>query len=424
MQAAAGRACPAALPEGAATLCQIRVTLPGQQVPLPAPRRGLRAPKELAQALPIELVSDPAAHGAPASLAARHVAAFRAAGTGALIANAACEVLLLRHQGRELPVTVDDGRRGLSYVSSPHSTYVLYPRDEIALLGFKHLRPAAEAVLALVAGLIRLAALNRAVHLDNWLLSTNLHGNWDGSGLAAMRAGLAARYPDHALIIRSLDCWSCPALLAAVREDGWVLLPARQVWVIDDLARDWLSRSHTRADARALRRSGLTLERPAQIAGEDAARIAELYRQLYLARYSPINPCFTPAFITASAESGLLHYNLLRDGAGKIMAFAALRCAGDIGTVPLMGYDTVRPQREALYRIASHAAMELALERALRFHGSAGAGQFKRNRGARGVIEYMAIDARHLSPIRRAALAVLAAGLNRFMVPLLTRRGW
>ncbi|MFN7159914.1 MAG: hypothetical protein ACK4MR_14660, partial [Erythrobacter cryptus] len=109
---------------------------------------------------------------------------------------------------------------------------------------------------------------------------------------------------------------------------------------------------------------------------------------------------------------------------GKIMAFAALRCAGGIGTVPLMGFDTARPQSEALYRIASHAALALARERALRFHGSAGAGQFKRNRGARGVIEYMAVDARHLAPRRRAALRLLAAGLNRFMVPLLTRRGW
>lgn len=371
-----------------------------------------------------ELLSDPAALAADGSLAARHVAAFRAAGTAALITNAACEVLLLRHGARRLPVTVDDGTRGRSYVSSPHSTYVLYPRDEIALLGLGGLRYAAEGVLGVLAGLLRISWLSRAVHLDNWLLSTNLHGDWDGTGLAGMRASLAARYPDHFVIIRSLDPWSCPALLEAARADGWTLLPARQVWVIDDLDRDWRPRSHTKADARALRRSGLTLERPAAIAPADADRIASLYRQLYVERYSAINPVFAPRYIATSAENGLLTYFLLRDAAGQIMAFAALRAAGGIGTVPLMGYDTARPQSEGLYRIASYVAADKAMAMGLRFNGSAGASQFKRNRGAHGVIEYMAIDGRHLSRARQAGLKALAAGLNRFMVPMLERNGW
>ena len=371
-----------------------------------------------------ELLSDPAALAADGSLAARHVAVFRTAGTPALITNAACDVLLLRAGEAALPVTVDDGAHGRSYVSSPHSAYVLYARDEIALMGLGGLRYAAEGVLAALAGLLRVARLNRAVHLDNWLLSTNLHGDWDGAGLADMRKVLAARYPDHFVILRSLDPWTCPALLDAVRADGWTLLPARQVWVTDDLARDWARRSHTKADARALRRSGLTVEQPATIAEADAARIADLYHQLYVGRYSAINPIFTAPYISHSAESGLLSFCVVRNGAGAIMAFAALRCAGGVGTVPLMGYDTARPQSEALYRIASYLAADLALRRGLRFHGSAGASEFKRNRGARGVIEYMAVDGRHLSAPRRAGLALLAAGLQRFMVPMLKKQGW
>lgn len=371
-----------------------------------------------------ELLSDPAALAADGSLAARHVAAFRAAGTPALITNAACEVLLLRAGDVALPVTVDDGTHGRSYVSSPHSAYVLYARDEIALMGLGGLRYAAEGELAALAGLLRVARLNRAVHLDNWLLSTNLHGDWDGAGLADMQAALAQRFPDHFAIIRSLDPWTCPALLEAVQADGWTLLPARQVWVTDDLARDWARRSHTKADARALRRSGLTVEHPATIGEADAARIADLYHQLYVGRYSAINPIFTAPYIAHSAASGLLSFCVVRNAAGAIMAFAALRCAGGVGTVPLMGYDTARPQSEALYRIASYLAADLALQRGLRFHGSAGASEFKRNRGARGVIEYMAVDGRHLSAPRRAGLALLAAGLQRFMVPMLEKQGW
>ena len=74
--------------------------------------------------------------------------------------------------------------------------------------------------------------------------------------------------------------------------------------------------------------------------------------------------------------------------------------------------------------MASWCAADLALREGLRFHGSAGASQFKRNRGAHGVIEYMAVDGRHLSAPRRAGLALLAEGLGRFMAPMLERRGW
>ncbi|OYW49228.1 MAG: hypothetical protein B7Y36_12325 [Novosphingobium sp. 28-62-57] len=371
-----------------------------------------------------ELIDSPAALRGLNSLAASYVAALRDHGTSALVTNAASDVLMLRQGDLHLPITVDDGAVGRSYVASPHSAYVLYARDEVALLGLGRKQLAAHAVLGTLDGLLRMVRLNRAVHLDNWLLSTNLHGLWEGQGLDAMRALLAARYPDHFLIIRSLDEWTCPALLNAARADGWTLLPSRQVWVTDDLKGSWHPRNQTRNDARALKRSGLVAEQPAALNDADCARIADLYHQLYVGRYSAINPIFSPRFIALSAQTGLLRYCLVRDAAGTIMAFAALRSAGGVGTVPLMGYDMACPQDLGLYRIASYLAAELAMNSGLRFHGSSGASEFKRNRGAHGVIEYMAVDARHLSPSRRAGLAMLAAGLNRFMTPMLERNGW
>ena len=361
---------------------------------------------------------------APDTLAASYVARLAAQGTRTLVANAASRMLLLRSGACDLPVTIDDGALGHSYVASPHSAYVLYARDEIALLGLGHMRLAADAVLRTLSGLLRSIRLNRAAHLDNWLLSTNLHGAWDGAGLAAMRALLSARFPDHFLIIRSLDPWTCPALLDAVRDDGWTLLPARQVWVTDDLAAQWLPRGQTRADAKALRRSGLQTGAARNLSDHDCARIADLYHQLYVGRYSAINPIFTPEFVRVAATIGLLTFLVARDADGEIMAFSALRSAGGVGTVPLMGYDMTRPQSEGLYHSASYMAAETALHAGLRFHGSSGAGEFKRSRGARGVIEYMAVDGRHLSAVRRAGLAVLAAGLNAFMKPMLERNGW
>lgn len=371
-----------------------------------------------------ELIEDPATLTDTNSLAAAYVASLRERGTPALVTNAASDVMLLRNGSLHLPVTVDDGTVGRTYVTSAHSAYVLYARDEIALLGLGQKQRAANAVIGTLDLLLRGIAINRAVHIDNWLLSTNLHGTWQGEGLGAMRELLAQRFPGHFLVIRSLDAWTCPALLDAAKADGWTLLPARQVWVTDDLQTAWHPRNQTRNDARALKRSGLHAEQPTALSESDCARIADLYHQLYVGRYSAINPIFSPRFIGLSLELGLLRYCVVRNDDGVIMAFAALRSAGGIGTVPLMGYDMVCPQDMGLYRIASYLAADLAMTSRLRFHGSSGASEFKRNRGAHGVIEYMAVDGRHLSPARRAGLALLAAGLNRFMTPMLERNGW
>lgn len=356
--------------------------------------------------------------------AARYVSALARDGVAAHIANAASRPMLLRHGSHCLPVTVDDGGYGRSYVASPHSAYVLYAREEMALVGMERGRRAAQAGLAVLDRVLRAVAFNRVIHLDNWLLSTNLHGDWRGEGLAEMRRCLADRFPDHFLVLRSLDRWSSPALLEAARGDGWMLLPARQIWVVDDLERDWVPRHNHANDRRALARSGLTIEDLPDIAPADADRIAELYQLLYVDRYSPLNPVFTARFIAMTAREGLLQYRAARASDGRIMAVAGMFARGGIMTPPVVGYDTTRPRAEALYRIASFLFSDWARERGLALHGSAGAADFKRQRGAHGVIEYMAVDARHLGAARWQVVRGLAALLERVAVPMMQRHGW
>jgi hypothetical protein len=358
------------------------------------------------------------------SRAGRYMAALAREGASALVANATSRPMLLRLGERSLPVTVDDGGYGRSYVASPHSAYVLYAREEMKLIGMRQGRLAAHAGLLAADGLLRAARINRVVHLDNWLLSTNLHGDWRGEGLPEARKHLAGLFPDHFLILRSLDPWSCPDLLAAAQADGWLLLPSRQVWVVDDVRRDWRPRGHTASDRRALGRSGLTVETLAAVSAADADRIAALYDMLYVGRYSALNPVFTPRFIAFTHEEGMLHYRVARDGAGRIMAVSGTLSRNGFVTPPVVGYDTSRPVEEGLYRIASYLYCDQAMAEGSALHGSAGAGDFKRKRGARGVIEYMAVHADHLSAGRRAAARGLSRALQAFAVPMMQREGW
>lgn len=345
-------------------------------------------------------------------------------GAPAMVSNVASRFSTLEVAGRNMPVTIDDGALGGSYVSSPHSAYVLYARAELDLLEVGWTAYPSRAALAGLDLILKAARINRIVHLGNWLLSTNLHDGWRGEGVKAAREALVEAHPDHLLGIRSVDDWSSPGLREALAADGWILVPSRQIWVVDDLARDWTKRHDFANDRRLVARSPLILSDLGQVEEGDARRIADLYAMLYVGKYSALNPILTPAFIQASAGSGMLSYRVARDPGGTIMAVAGMWERGGVMTPPVVGYDTARPQREGYYRIASWMFMERALQAGWRLHGSAGAAHFKRQRGARSIIEWNAYHAAHLSPARRKAVEALALLLRRLVVPVMVRKQW
>lgn len=345
-------------------------------------------------------------------------------GAGAMVSNVSTRLSTLEVAGRTMPVTVDDGALGGSYVCSPHSAYVLYARAELDLLRIGWTSYPSRAALAGLDLVLKAARINRIVHLGNWLLSTNLHGGWRGEGIQKAREALAGTHPDHLLGIRSVDDWSSPGLGEALAADGWILVPSRQIWVVDDLDRDWTKRNDFANDRRLVGRSSLALSDLDAVGGRDAERIAELYAMLYVGKYSPLNPILTPAFIEASSASGMMSYRVARDPAGTIMAVAGMWERGGVMTPPVVGYDVARPQSEGLYRIASWMFMERAMEAGWRLHASAGAAHFKRQRGARAVIEWNAYHAAHLSAARRRAVEALAFLLGRFVVPVMVRKQW
>ncbi len=354
--------------------------------------------------------------------AALFVERLQALGSRALVANVEAQAFVEQVGGHAVPVIVTSGETGGSYVAAPHSAYALYPRAELDLVDLGWMRVPATAAIAATDWLLRALHINRAVQIDNWLLSTCLHGDWKGEGLADLRRRLVQRFPGHYLLVRSVDDWSCPELTAALRADGWLLLPCRQIWVTDDLQRDWAVRKSVKNDGRKLAQSGLTVEDVTRLDDADAARVADLYAMLYIAKYSTLNPQYSPRWMQLAVECGLFHLRVARDAGGQIMAAVGIVARGGITTNPMMGYDLGRPQSDGLYRIASWLVGDFALRHGLRLHGSAGAGHFKQQRGARSEIDYMAIHAAHLPAARRWPLMGIAAALETLAVPQLKRR--
>jgi len=349
------------------------------------------------------------------------VDAFASDGARHFIANLDAHVTLHRWGEHDLPLTINDGTRSETFVCSPRVGYIDYPLEELARFPNKALVPLLRATIGGVAGLLSLAKVDRVVHVNNWMMSTNLPVALEPALVVAQTADLTARFPTHLVAMRSLTRRHSSALMTAMVDAGWVLLPSRQVFLIDDVARDSFPHRDTRRDERLWQSGALTYEEPAALTQADADRIVELYNRLYLDKYSRLNPHYTSAFVRLTRRVGSIRYLLLRDDHGVIQGFGGMHAIGEHGTMPLIGYDTAVPQAQGLYRLTFHAGSRYAAHRGLKFNMSSGASQFKLNRGATAEMEFNAYFVRHLPRARRIPFAALQTVATRIGMPILRK---
>ena len=359
------------------------------------------------------------ARGLDATVASPEDRAFRAFwhalllhGPGYYAGNLGCRASVLRDNHVFLPVVITESDAGLSWVCSLKRYYV----DVLGhYLGSRELtvrRRLLRKSLAAVTRLFRAAGLDRAVQVNNWMMSTSPVPPWLGPRLEPALRFLAARFPEHCIVLRSLNDLQHAALLQQLRELGCVLLPLRTVYVAPKPVLDKL-RGHARADLRKLRNSDYRLvlnDGPV-----DYARVAELYRYVYLDRYGFMHhPRLGPAFFHHAHASGAFGLVGLVRG-GRLDAFAMTLQVGDVVQVPFLGHDPAVARSEGLYRMAFAEVMRRAQASACSVNWSSGVGEFKVNRGCVAAREYVAVWSAHLDPSRRALVRLVGSGADRLL---------
>ena len=350
------------------------------------------------------------------------VACFNQHPVEELIRNLTTRVERLDVAEQAVPITVNDGNiSGNCYICDPVTGYINYAKEETRNFAANPLlRKAAIGVIQASAGIVRASGLDRAVHVNNWLFSTNPAPAIGQETAATLRDDLVARFPDHAIILRSLNTYSDENALRALVAQGFHLLPSRQIYLFDGRTPVRLSKD-MKNDRALLRQTPLTEVGNDDFKQADYARAIRLYDQLYLEKYTPLNPQYTATYIAEMHSAGILQMQGLRDSEGTLVAVGGRFQYGHTLTQPLLGYDTTRPPAEGLYRLITAMAQRDAMEKRLLFNMSAGAAGFKRNRCAVPAIEYSAVYARHLAKRQRVAVRTLAAVLSGVGVPLMKR---
>lgn len=356
---------------------------------------------------------------------ADRAAAFGAIHAGAdsrrFAANLKTEVVLLAAGGHAFPASVNDGEKDNAWICSPRATYADYAREEVE----RNVHPIIGKALGLVCAgyghVLERVAVDRAVALNNWLLSTNIYPPLDRSQLVGLVQQARRRWPRHALWFRSLNGRLNADWIGALGAQGFQLVPSRQVYLFDDLRAAAARHQNLRRDLHLLRTTPLARTDGADFTPLDYARIETLYGQLYLDKYSRLNPRYTAHFMRCWHAAGLLTFRGWRDDAGTLVAIVGMFAQDGVLTAPIVGYDTALPQALGLYRLAMAGVFDHALATGDIVNLSAGAAHFKRLRGGTPAIEYSAVLASHMPRATRCAIGLLAALTTTIGVPIMRR---
>ena len=207
-----------------------------------------------------------------------------------------------------------------------------------------------------------------------------------------------------------------------MRRAGARLLASRVVWHYDGAAARFARTPDYRRDLRLLENGEWEIVAHDNLGAADMADFARLYGQLYLEKYTSLNPRYTARYLAGCHENRLLYFHGLREKAtGRWRGVVGCFERDGVLTAPIVGYDTGLPQSRGLYRALMALVLRETARRKLLLNLSAGAGHFKRSRGGEPCAEFTAVFDAHLPRPRRWPWSLLATLSNRVALPLAWR---
>ncbi len=293
-----------------------------------------------------------------------------------------------------IPATITEPRHNNCYAVSLLSLISGYGEDELPKLKNPYIRKACFILLKAALKPLQRAKLHQLQTLNNQCLSTNMYSSaWNRLNLSALRLAALKTTSDTALLLRSLNAVQHKAIIRNAKQDGWIPIVTRQVYLHCDWAH-FSPGSDIKKDLKLLKQPDWEFRKLTSYAECETAK--QLYDDLYLSKYSRHNIQFSAGYLYHAGQHNLLElFGLFHDG--KMLATLGMVIIDSDMTCPIFGYDTSQPARLALYRRISIFTIQYAKERRLNFNMSSGAPDFKTNRGAKPRIEYSYVYTKHLN---------------------------
>ena len=282
---------------------------------------------------------------------ATQVAAFLGAAPASSIgvANLSTRIDSIGERDARLPVSVNSCEPDNAWVCSPQTAYCRYAIEELHRFGHPLLTLPLGAICRSLGAYLRASRLDQVVGVNNWLLSTNLYPRLDARLVPSWIEEAVQRWPQHAIWFRSLNPRYTGDWLGALDAAGCSVVPSRQVYLYDRIRLDGPRPKNLVRDLHALRSTPLIASDASHWSQGDFERTAHLYAQLYLEKYSHLNPAYSANFLQAWHRAGLLELTGYRDDEGVLQAVVGLFIVDGTITAPI-------PTRDSSLQILSRPA--------------------------------------------------------------------
>jgi len=339
-------------------------------------------------------------------------------GTPEFIRNVKTEFKLVQINEKILPITINEGNYDNCFVCSPYGQYVNYAKETVEHLENASLRTFASFFIPFMGGGWKLLKMNRVVIVNNWCLPTNLYPELDEQEVQDLLDGLTKKYPRHIIAFRSL--YPDQKIFKALKNRCFDMIPSRLCYFIRPDDDEPLKSRMMKSDLKLLKKTDYEIVRKKDVSKKEIPRILELYRHLYIEKYSKLNLQFTENFIAHILQHDAFELILLKKNE-QIDGVVAFYQFDNVITSPLFGYDTAVPQKIGLYRMLNALLILEARKIGALLNQSAGASSFKKLRRATPQFEYLAVYTKHLPIHRRLPWKILKGIMTRIGIPLLNK---
>lgn len=342
----------------------------------------------------------------------RYVEPFVNNGVRHYIDNIHADMFALKVDPFVFPIVAPEIHPDNSYVCSPYNHYITLGKEHAGMIDNPLLAPLVKPLLSLVGKLGRAVKLDSVVYVNNWLYAIDLYPEGiQPHHLKSIIACLTERFPDRAIIFRSITPVINGQLTHNLKNLGFHLIPSRYVWVTDAKREEIFRTRIVKSDLRLWERHPYQMLDEPELSTEESVELLRLEQLLYVIQHSPLQPQFNQNYMQLLVDQGLLNFKVLKLNdmckgvAGYLERNGTMYC-------PFFGYDKKDPDHNAIYRLLNTSLLLEAKKRGALFNQSAGASFFKSVRRAQGCLESMAVYTKHLSRKQKTAWSILSSLVN------------
>src|SRR2546422_2439739 len=212
-----------------------------------------------------------------AQYAKKYLVPFIKNGPLSYVDNAHVRMLALTADDLVLPLVISDETPGDSDVCSLYSHHVRYTLEEMAKRNDRLSHWLLKPLISAAAVFLRAAHIDKVAYVNNWLFTTNPCPNLTSSQVREITVRLGERYPDYAIVFRSVNKHAHGRLFDVLRENKYKMVASRKVYMLDRFTKGYKQNENVKRDRNLQRQSAYEVMESHELDEKDIIRITKLY---------------------------------------------------------------------------------------------------------------------------------------------------